>query len=86
MGKGMTMAGMVVAVLIFALFALDLIVGFPFKRASVPMDVLLALSAWTRLSQLVNAPRFRLTLRSAPRRMESSALGRLSICLPRGKD
>ena len=45
MGKGMTMAGMVVAVLIFALFALDLIVGFPFKRASVPMDVLLTLSA-----------------------------------------
>ena len=45
MGKGMTMAGMVVAVLIFALFALDLIIGFPFKRASVPMDVLLALSA-----------------------------------------
>jgi hypothetical protein len=56
MGKGMTMAGMVVAVLYFALFALDLITGFPFKRASVPMDVLLLLCAlglgflsWTTL-------------------------------------
>jgi hypothetical protein len=45
MGKGMTMAGMVVAVLIFVLFLLDLILGFPFKRASLPMDVLLVLSA-----------------------------------------
>ena len=43
MGKGMTMAGMVVAVLIFVLFALDLITGFPFKRASLPMDILLVL-------------------------------------------
>ena len=32
MGKGMTMAGMVVAVLIFVLFALDLLTGLPFKR------------------------------------------------------
>ena len=45
MGKGMTMAGMVVAVLIFVLFALDLLTGLPFKRASLPMDVILVLCA-----------------------------------------
>ncbi len=39
MGKGMTIAGMVIAVLIFILFALDLAVGFPFKKASLAMDI-----------------------------------------------
>jgi hypothetical protein len=45
MGKGMTIAGMVIAVLIFILFALDLATGFPFKRASLPMDISFVLCA-----------------------------------------
>jgi hypothetical protein len=39
MGKGMTIGGMVIAVLILILFALDLILGLPFKQASVAMDI-----------------------------------------------
>jgi hypothetical protein len=39
MGKGMTIAGMVVAVLIFILFAADLAVGIPFNKASLAMDI-----------------------------------------------
>jgi len=39
MGKGMTITGMVVAVLIFILFALDLAVGIPFNTASPAMDI-----------------------------------------------
>lgn len=39
MPKALCMSGMVVAVLIFALFLLDLILKFPFQRASLAMDV-----------------------------------------------
>jgi hypothetical protein len=39
MGKGMTIGGMVIAVLILILFGLDLVLGIPFKHASVPMDI-----------------------------------------------
>ena len=39
------MSGMVVAVLIFALFALDLIIGFPFQKASWLMDTAFVLCA-----------------------------------------
>ena len=45
MGKGMTIAGMVIAVLIFILFALDLAVGFPFSQASRAMDIAFATGA-----------------------------------------
>ena len=33
MGKGMTIAGMVIAVLLLVLFALDLIIKIPFSQA-----------------------------------------------------
>jgi hypothetical protein len=39
MGKGMTIGGMVIAVLILILFGFDLIAGIPFKKASVAMDI-----------------------------------------------
>ena len=39
MPKALCMSGMVGAVLIFALFLLDLIIGFPFQKASWLMDV-----------------------------------------------
>ena len=45
MGKGMTIAGMVIAVLLFILFTLDLVIGFPFNQASIPMDIMFVISA-----------------------------------------
>ncbi|MCA9265725.1 MAG: hypothetical protein KDA60_17810 [Planctomycetales bacterium] len=39
MAKGLTIASIVVALLIFLLFALDLATGFPFRRASKAMDI-----------------------------------------------
>jgi hypothetical protein len=45
MGKGMTIGGMVIAVLILILFALDLILGIPFKKASLAMDIAFVLCA-----------------------------------------
>ena len=39
MAKGMTIGGMVVAVLVLILFALDLVVGIPFNKASLAMDI-----------------------------------------------
>jgi hypothetical protein len=39
MAKALTILGMAVAVLIFALFGLDLAIGVPFSKASIPMDV-----------------------------------------------
>ena len=54
MAKGMTVTGMVVAVLLLLLFALDLTVKFPFKQASWAMDIAfifaalgLGLISWT---------------------------------------
>ncbi len=45
MGKGMTIGGMVIAVLILILFALDLILGIPFKKASPAMDIAFVICA-----------------------------------------
>ncbi len=45
MGKGMTIGGMVVAMLVFLLFTLDLAVGFPFSRANWIMDLTALLAA-----------------------------------------
>lgn len=45
MGKGMTIGGMVIAVLILILFGLDLIVGIPFRKASVAMDIAFVITA-----------------------------------------
>ena len=39
MPKALTISGMVVAVLILLIFALDLALGIPFKSASTMMDV-----------------------------------------------
>ena len=39
MAKGLTILGMVVALLIFCLFGLDLAIRVPFNRANIPMDV-----------------------------------------------
>jgi hypothetical protein len=56
MGKGMTIGGMAIAVVILILFALDLILGIPFKKASMAMDIAfvvcalgLAFLSWTTL-------------------------------------
>jgi hypothetical protein len=45
MSKGMTIAGMVVSVLIFILFALDLVLKFPFRQASLAMDIAFVICA-----------------------------------------
>ena len=60
MSKGMTIAGMVVAVLLFILFLLDLITGIPFQTAGGPTwNVLFIISAaglgiisWTTYREL----------------------------------
>lgn len=39
MAKALTILGMVIAVLIFALFGLDLAIGVPFTKANIMMDV-----------------------------------------------
>ena len=45
MPKALCMSGLVVAGLVIILFAADLAVGIPFKRASVMLDVSLLCSA-----------------------------------------
>ena len=45
MPKALCMSGLVVAGLVIILFAADLAVGIPFRRASVMMDVSLLISA-----------------------------------------
>ena len=45
MAKGLTIMAMIVAMLIFLLFALDLALGFPFSRASLLMDVTFVICA-----------------------------------------
>ncbi|MBN01133.1 MAG: hypothetical protein CMJ77_18620 [Planctomycetaceae bacterium] len=59
MGKGMTIAGMAIAVLLLVLFLLDLITGFPFKKASVTADIIFIVSAvglgvlsWSTMKEL----------------------------------
>lgn len=43
MPKALCMMGMAVAIILVLLFLLDLIVGFPFGRASMLMDILMLL-------------------------------------------
>jgi hypothetical protein len=45
MPKALTIAGMVVAFLLFCMFGLDLAAGIPFSKASMIMDVLFLLCA-----------------------------------------
>lgn len=45
MAKGLTIFAMVIAVLILVLFSLDLAIKIPFRRASVLLDVIFAISA-----------------------------------------
>ena len=59
MEKGLTISGMVVSVLILILFALDLVTGFPFKKASLFMDICFVVTAvglgylsWSTLREL----------------------------------
>jgi hypothetical protein len=58
MPKALCISGLVVAGLVMVLFALDLAIGVPFRRASVAMDVsllvsaaLLALISWMTLRE-----------------------------------
>ena len=58
MPKALCMSGLVVSGLVIILFAADLAVGIPFRRASVMMDVallasasLLALLSWFTLRE-----------------------------------
>ena len=43
MPKALSISGMVIAVLIFLLFTLDLALGFPFQRSSMMMDIVFVL-------------------------------------------
>ena len=59
MPKALCLTGMVVAILLLALFLLDLVVKFPFSRASLVMDVTFAICAaalaylsWSTLREL----------------------------------
>lgn len=45
MPKALCMSGMAVAILLVIFFLLDLIVGIPFKRASLTMDIVMLLCA-----------------------------------------
>ncbi|HZN35169.1 MAG TPA: hypothetical protein VFB80_15175 [Pirellulaceae bacterium] len=45
MPKALCMSGIAVAILIILLFAADLIIGLPFKRASIFMDIGLLIAA-----------------------------------------
>jgi hypothetical protein len=59
MPKAFTIAGMVVAGIVFLLFALDAVVGFPFYKASLVMDLgfivaslILAYMSWSTYRDL----------------------------------
>ena len=43
MPKALSISGMVIAVLIFLLFVLDLALKFPFQRSSMMMDIVFVL-------------------------------------------
>lgn len=45
MAKGLTILSLVVAILLFLLFTLDLVVGIPFRKASVLMDMGMVISS-----------------------------------------
>lgn len=58
MAKGLCFSGLAVAILIVLLFATDLAIGQPFKRASIMMDVsllgcaaVLGLISWMTLRE-----------------------------------
>lgn len=59
MAKGLTIMSIVVAILIAALFGLDLAIGIPFSRASLATDIvflicslLLGLMSWGVLREI----------------------------------
>ncbi len=59
MPKALTITGMAVAGLLFLVFALDAILGFPFRQASLTMDigfmiasVLLGYASWNSYKDL----------------------------------
>lgn len=59
MARGLTILGMVVAVLLLILFSLDLAVKIPFRRASTLMDVsflicalVLGYMSWSTMREL----------------------------------
>jgi hypothetical protein len=59
MAKGLTIMSLVVAILLFVLFGLDLIIGVPFRKASVLLDIAFVISAlglgiisWTTFREL----------------------------------
>ena len=59
MAKGLTIMSIVVAILIAALFGLDLAFGFPFRKASLGTDIaflvsaiLLGLISWSAMREL----------------------------------
>ncbi len=45
MTKGLTIFAMVIAVLVLVLFALDLAVGIPFRKANMMLDIVFTISA-----------------------------------------
>jgi hypothetical protein len=59
MAKGLTIMAIVVAILLLLLFGLDLIIGYPFGKASLLMDIAfvfcaigLGYAAWNTLKDL----------------------------------
>ena len=59
MAKGLTIVSIVVAILLLALFGLDLAIGVPFRKASILMDIAFVISAlglgiisWTTFREL----------------------------------
>ncbi len=59
MAKGLTIMSIVVAILLAALFGLDLAIGIPFSRASMSTDIaffvcalLLGLMSWGTLREI----------------------------------
>jgi hypothetical protein len=59
MPKALCLTGMVIAILLFALFLVDLVVRIPFGQASPLLDILFAISAaglgylsWSALREL----------------------------------
>ncbi len=45
MPKALCLSGMVISILVFLIFLLDLAIAFPFDRANTPMDVIFVLCA-----------------------------------------
>ena len=45
MPKALCLTGMVIAIVVFLLFLLDLILGFPFQGASMSLDIVFVICA-----------------------------------------